>query len=327
MQKRASENGVQEMLMADVHQLILTHGVERAKELAEDKATRLRIEAASKVMADEEHRIGITHAGFAMTSLPHRSVTDKVWVREAPGVKLLVESGHDGDGKPVGLPYGSVARLILLYLQTQAIRTNSCEVELGRSMHEWLKAMGIDPGGTGYKAVREQSRRLSLCRLTFRRPLEGATLVSNAGFVQDAIIPDEQDGWEPRLWQEVVRLDPRFYKSLREHPLPLREAALKEIAGRSMAIDAYVWLAYRLHALSGPTSVTWVALHGQFGAGFNLARQFKAKFREPLALALAAYPEAKVDVGEQVVVLHPSPAPVPEDRASGVVPLNSRRWK
>lgn len=311
--------------MGDIHQLILTDGVRRAKELAEDKSTRQRIEAASKVMADEERRIGITHAGFAMTSLPHRSIADCVWIREAPGIKLLVESGHDGDGRPVGLPYGSVSRLILLYLQTRAVRTGSCEVELGRSMHEWLKAMGIDPGGTGYKAVREQSRRLSLCRLTFRRPLEGATLVSNASFVQDAIIPDDQDAWQPRLWQEVVRLDPRFYKSLTEHPLPLREAALKEIAGRSMAIDAYVWLAYRLHALNGPTSMTWVALHGQFGAGFNLVRQFKAKFREPLALALAVYPEAKVDVGEKGIVLHPSPAPVPENRSRGVSWLGNPR--
>jgi hypothetical protein len=313
--------------MAKIHQLILADGVQRAKELAEDKPTRQRIDAAAKVMADEEYRIGITHAGFAMTSLPHRSVAEKVWIREAPGVKLLVESGHDGDGRPVGLPYGSVARLILLYLQTQAIRTNSCEVELGRSMHEWLNAMGIEPGGTSYKAVREQSRRLSLCRLTFRRPMEGATLVSNAGFVQDAIIPDEQDAWQPRLWQEVVRLDPRFYKSLRDHPLPLREAALKEIAGRSLAIDAYVWLAYRLHALGEPTPLTWTALHRQFGAGFSLVRQFKAKFREPLALALAVYPEAKVDIGDKSIVLHPSPAPVPEDKTPGVVRFLSRRRK
>jgi hypothetical protein len=312
-------------VMADIHQLILADGVERAKELAESKPARQRIEAASRVMADEVHRIGITHAGFAMTSLPHRSVADLVWVREAPGIKLLVEAGHDGDGKPVGLPYGSVARLILLYLQTQAIRTGSCEVELGRSMHEWLKAMGIDPGGTGYKAVREQSRRLSLCRLTFRHPLEGATLVSNASFVQDAIIPDEEEAWQPRLWQEVVRLDPRFYRSLKEHPLPLREAALKEIAGRSMAIDAYVWLAYRLHALGRPTLISWAALHKQFGAGFNLVRQFKAKFREPLDLALAVYPEAKVDICSQGLVLHPSPAPVPEHKAPNVMRLNNYR--
>ena len=32
--------------------------------------------------------------------------------------------------------------MILLYLQTQAIRTRSREVELGRSMRHWLDRMG-----------------------------------------------------------------------------------------------------------------------------------------------------------------------------------------
>jgi hypothetical protein len=33
------------------------------------------------------------------------------------------------------VPYGSMARLILLYLQTEAVRTNDPEVKLG--CHEW----------------------------------------------------------------------------------------------------------------------------------------------------------------------------------------------
>ena len=92
-----------------------------------------------------------------------------------------------------------------------------------------------------------------------------------------------------------------------------------------MAIDAYVWLAYRLHALDWPTPISWIALHKQFGAGFNLVRQFKAKFRGPLDLALAVYPEAKVDICSQGLVLHPSPAPVPEHKAPRVMRLNSYR--
>jgi hypothetical protein len=48
-----------------------------------------------------------------------------------------------------------------------------------------------------------------------------------------------------------MRLDEDFYQSLIEHPLPLREAAIRQISSRSLAIDLYVWLAYRLHILSG----------------------------------------------------------------------------
>jgi hypothetical protein len=81
---------------------------------------------------------------------------------------------------------------------------------------------------------------------------------------------------------------------------------LRAIGTRSFAIDVYIWLAYRLHALTKPTAITWAAIHAQFGAGFRLVRQIKPTFLEALQLALAVYPEARVDVDDQGVVLHPS---------------------
>ena len=73
-----------------------------------------------------------------------------------------------------------------------------------------------------------------------------------------------------------------------------------------MVIDVYIWLAYRLHALTRDVSVSWPALHGQFGAGFQLIRKFRAHFIECLEIAVAAYPEARVSVDERGLVLHPS---------------------
>ena len=184
-------------------------------------------------------------------------------------------------------------------------------------MYQWLKNLGFNDGGKNYCLVREQSRRLSLCRLTFYRVTDAATFVTNGSFVRDAIIMTRDDP-QLHLWQEAIRLDESFYKSLVEHPLPLREAAIREIAHRSMAIDIYVWLAYRLHQISKPTPITWKALHDQFGTGFQQIRQFRAKFKEPLALALAAYPEARVEVDDIGVLLYPSAPPVPERAIVGV---------
>jgi len=207
--------------------------------------------------------------------------------------------------------------IILLYLQTEAVKTRSREVELGRSMNHWLTAMGIDNGGKTYRLVREQSRRLSLCRLTFYRVTDEATIVTNGSFVRDAILPSRNDEQLP-LWREAVRLDEGFFQSLIDHPLPVREAAIREIGHRSMALDVYVWLAYRLHQLARPTAISWKALHDQFGGGYQHVRQFRAKFKEPLALALAAYPEAVVEVTDAGVRLHPSAPPVTEREARGV---------
>ena len=43
--------------------------------------------------------------------------------------------------------------------------------------------------------------------------------------------------------QHAVVLDEAFYEHLRRHPVPLREAALRELADRSLGLDIYIWLA------------------------------------------------------------------------------------
>lgn len=302
--------------MGQVHQLILTHGIEAARRTAESRADRLCVDAAYEVMANEQASIGITHAGFAMAALPHKQTPDTVWEREAGRVKLLVESGLDANRKPIGIPYGSIARMILLYLQTQAVKTRSREVELGASMNAWLGAMGITVGGKTYQIVREQSRRISRCRLTFFRRTDIAEMVTNGAFIRDAILPLDSTPAQLPLWQEKVRLDEGFYQSLIEHPLPLREEAVRQISSRSMAIDLYIWLAYRLHALSEPVEVNWHALRRQFGESYKELRYFRRDVLPSLKLALAVYPEARVAVDErQGLILYPSPPPVPERRA------------
>jgi hypothetical protein len=304
--------------MADIHELIMNQGIETTRALMATKAERIAVDAAFRVMSDEEQRIGIMHAGFAMTALPHRATPETVWERQSGDVKLLLESGRTSATEPVGLPYGSVARMILLYLQTEAVRTRSRDVELGRSMNTWLNSMGMGNGGHNYSLVREQSRRLSLCRLTFLRVSGKQTFVTNGSFVHDAILPNEDtDDNQLQFWRPCVRLDEGFYKSLIEHPLPVREAAIRSLGHRSMAIDIYLWLAYRLHILERPIKLTWHNLAHQFGSGFADIKNFKKKFKEPLALALAAYPDAKVQLENGGVVLHPSPPPIEQVSRGG----------
>ena len=86
-----------------------------------------------------------------------------------------------------------------------------------------------------------------------------------------------------------------------------------------MSLDIYVWLAWRLHRLTKATSISWPALHGQFGTGFKAVRQFKPRFIEALDAALAAYPEARVELGDKAITFYPARPPIPSHRlASGV---------
>ncbi|ANA15156.1 MULTISPECIES: replication protein RepA [Acetobacter] len=304
--------------MGQIHSLLDRFGVEEMRRLAslEDKTQRLCVEAAHEVMSDEDQAIGIAHAGFAMAALPHKKISESIWRREGGSIQLLVESGLDKENKAVGVPFGAMARLILLYLQTQAVRTRSREVELGSSMNAWLKAMGVSVGGKTYIAVRDQANRISRCRLTFTRINAGAEIITNGAFVRDAIMPVEsENGNQLSFWKEAVRLDEGFYESLIEHPLPLREIAIRQISNKSKAIDIYIWLAYRLHVLNDPLTLSWNTLKNQFGPEYKELRYFKKDIVTPLKIALSVYPEAKVQMDDKYgIILYPSPPPIPEKR-------------
>lgn len=297
--------------MAEVHQLITLHGVEEARRLAGTKLERQAVETAYQVLSDDAERMGFTFSGFALTSLPHRDPGQAVWRRDCPKMTLLLESGLERNERPVGLPYGSYARFILLFLQTEAIKTRSREIELGRSMRVWLGSMGLSIGGATYKAVTEQARRISACRLTFITDAGGKDFRRNSRFVKDSITMSSLvDDDQQRLWQDSVVLDEDFYQSLRDHPVPVSEAALRAIGPRSMVIDIYIWLAYRLHALKDNTPVSWTAVYGQFGQSYARTRKFRENFLDCLELALAAYPDARVSTGRLGLTLHPSKPPL-----------------
>jgi len=292
--------------MAEVHQLITRCGIDEARRQAATKHERHLVEAAYRVLSEDAEKMGFTYSGFALTSLPHKPQSVLVWRREGHNLTLLLESGRKRSGLPLGLPYGSYARFILLFLQTEAIRTGSREIELGRSMRVWLGSMGLSIGGTTYKMVTEQARRISGCRLTFFADRNSREIMRHGGFVDGAISMYGGIEDQPSLWQERVLLNEEFYRALREHPVPVSEAALRAIGPRSMVIDIYIWLAYRLHALRRDVDVSWPALHGQFGQGYGRLRDFRRDFIQALELAVAAYPEARVGTSERGVILRPS---------------------
>ena len=70
---------------------------------------------------------------------------------------------------------------------------------------------------------------------------------------------------QPGLFVDTAKLSEGFYDQLRRHPVPVEEAAIRALANNSLALDVYCWLAYRLHSLSVQKTVSWKALHGQFG--------------------------------------------------------------
>jgi len=272
------------------------------------------VDIAAEVLADDSQRIGISYTGFCLTALPHKRLADEqAWEKKGHRVTLLVEPGrlkHSGRTKLYGVPYGARARMILLYLQTQAIRTGSREVALGRSMRDWMERMGLAIGGETAQALREQAARISACSLKFFWEDGGADGFERGAIVRSGLRFHAEDSAQGTLWEDRVVLDETFYAALRDHPVPLLEAAIRQLRDRSMSLDIYVWLAWRLHRLTKATPISWSALHAQFGTGYKAVRQFKPRFTEALEAALAAYPEARVDIEDKAITLHPARPPI-----------------
>jgi hypothetical protein len=292
--------------MQRVHELILTEGKQFALDMASHETDRRTIELAASFLACEEFETGFTHPGMCLTVLPYRALKpSEEWRRSTHNLTLSVQPLRDAEGQLRGVPYGTKARLILLYLQSEAVRAASPEIELGSSMHAWLKRLGVSAGGKTYIQVTEQADRIASCVLTF-------TYRGNNGDThwQDSIV---RGTFNPRArgGERMVRLSETFFNALRDRPTPINIAAVRFLGDRCAALDIYLWLTYRLHSLRGTMFIGWPALHAQFGANTQQIWHFKPRFLRELKAALAVYPEAKVDLSTRGVVLHPSAPPAP----------------
>lgn len=304
--------------MGTVHDLLEAKGKQGAIEAG---IARSVVEAAAQYLSEEDNALSFVYSGWAQCALPHkRLASDAPWSIAAERMSLMVEPGRRPIGEAsqgsqdyewVGVPFGAHARLILLFLQTEALRTGSREIELGGSLREWLGRIGLTVGGMTGRSVRDQAERISRCKLTFHL----STGARSAGLVNQTIVDralfiDEGDKRQGRLNLETAKLSEGFFEQLRRHPVPLEEAAIKALNNNAPALDVYIWLAYRLHSLNSDRLLSWQALKGQFGTGFKELYHFKPRFVGSLALATAVYPDAKLDVTEHGVVLKPSRPPV-----------------
>ena len=176
--------------MAEIHDLLKAKGKKGVLDTGMDRAL---VEAAAILPIAMKIRVSVSHiragpsAHYPIRSLPTMPIGRLrqrkffLWLNPAcAGSTIPPELEH------VGVPYGSHARLILLYLQTEALRTQSREVELGGSLRDWLGRLNISYGGKTGRSVRDQAERISRCRLTFHLATGGAGTAS--GLVQQNIV-------------------------------------------------------------------------------------------------------------------------------------------
>jgi hypothetical protein len=235
--------------------------------------------------AGEAGALGFMARVMTLASLPHSRVPGCEFVRRNGAFTLSVMAPSD-----VGLPYGTVPRLLLAWLTTEAVRTKSRELELGDSLSSFMRRLDMVPTGGRWGSItrlKDQTERLfsssftAIYRDKNRTALRGHRIVDAADL-----------WWEPKdpkqtsLWQSTVTLGEPFFREITERPVPVDMRALKALRRSPLALDTYCWATYRASYLQKPTTVSWEALQGQFGAGYPQTARGLRSFREHFIGAL-----------------------------------------
>lgn len=216
----------------------------------------------------------------------------------------------------MGLPYGRYPRLVLAYLNSEAVRRKSREIELGPHFSHFCASLGIPPT-TGPRGslpmLRDQMQRLfaSTFQCVFHDENEGQH--AGDGFL---IAEKRVLWWDPRLsqgdaaWGSHVVLSERFFREATEAPVPL-DLRVQRALRSPFEIDIYVWLTWRFFRLRRPTTIPWPSLTLQFGCGYANPRHFKKRFLGYLRGVIGYYSDVRLENSDLGLVLKPSPPHVP----------------
>lgn len=282
-----------------------TKSYKRIMQLVENS---MAIEAEA---AKEAGAVGYMARALVQATMPHSKPTETSFVRENGAFSMAIMAHPK-----VGLPYGSVPRLLVAYLTTEAVRTKSREIELGNSLSAFMAELGEVPTGGRWGSitrVKEQTRRLFASNIACTYTADDM----DAG-VNLAVADSYELWWSPKnpeqgmVFSSFVKLGERFFEEVTQNPVPVDFRALQALKKSPMALDTYCWLTYRMSYLSKPTVIPWAALQMQFGAEYAQTRQFKAAFLKHLKAVLLMYPDAKVQPSEHGLELRPSKPHIPK---------------
>jgi Plasmid encoded RepA protein len=268
---------------------------------------------------DNEARLAFQHTIFCQTGLPYRDPGDDVrlWKRKQGNTALEIQAGRLPDPATrehadVGLPWGAKPRLIMAYLNAEALRQNSPVIEIENSLTAFVKRIRGFQHGREIRAFKEQLGRLSASTVRLALFRENQAQGIETKLITAFNLWLHKDERQRVLWPSTIQLSLDYFDSLQRHAVPLNEADLAALAHSALSIDLYCWLAQRLHRVNParPAFIQWPALKQQFGPDYGMMKNFKPKFRTALAQVLSRYRAARVDLDGCGIRLHNSPPPV-----------------
>ena len=284
----------------------------------------LAIEAES---AKDAGTLGYMARAMVQATMPHRKIEQLHHERVNGNFRLTMVSTSTA----IGLPYGSIPRLMLAFIGGEVMRTGQRQIVLGDSMSAFMIELGMAPTGGRWGSItrlKEQSKRLFNCAIS--TTYDGTDAFDNGDLFRvgkaslwwDIKAPDQMG-----IFQSTLELSETLYNEITNHPIPVDMRALRMLKKSPLALDIYCWLTYRVYTLNmgrrSSVAIPWPSLQLQFGAGYPVdsqgRRNFKKAFIEQLnKIHILAYQDAKFELDENALTLFKSPLALPPKQSRSI---------
>lgn len=288
----------------------------------EPKPGTTRAQLEDLIAAREaEPEAGFITRILLLCSLPRTDPKRRLqYVRRNGPYSLAMLAGHNAK-----LPYGNIPRLLLAWICTEAVRTRSPELVLGRSLSHFMRKIGLysdsrsgeSAGRGGVRTrLRNQMSRLfeASIQLAYNTDDTSASLTSPIA-ERTFLLWDRRA--EPLLWESTITLGGPFFEEIINSPVPIDLFVLRAIKRSSLGIDLYMWLTYRTFDLKRPLRLPWKLLYRQFAhrpenADDKFAvRDFRKAACRELIKIKTAWPGLDYGLPTGCLELRPSAPPIP----------------
>ncbi|MGH7744189.1 MAG: replication protein RepA [Candidatus Dormibacteria bacterium] len=247
---------------------------------------------------------------LVQASLPHSNPGNiPLWTRRNGDVALAIQPGMNiRTGKTYGYPYGTIPRLLLFWITTEAVRVGDRRLELGHSLNGFMAELGLNPDTGGgkrgdAKRLRDQMERLFRSRFSLERYVLADEEQLSKGWIDMQVAQKGQLWWSEKqpdqgaLWGSWIELGEDFYRAITAAPVPVDMRALRALKRSPLALDLYAWLTYeafRAQHRRQSRFETWTQLHGHMGGEYADVDNFRKKLKGALKKILAVYPGLKL---------------------------------
>ncbi len=267
-----------------------------------------RIQVASELIVAGPPQSGqmvFSPRELIQTTLPHSDPGDvPVWQRRNGNLSLIIQPGYNAaKQKILGYPYGSIPRLLVLWMTAEALKTKQRRINLCNNLAEFMREIGLnDKNGSTARSDRfrlsDQTERLFNARISFQKWGEqnGKRYESRVDML---VAPKSHLWWSDRHASHPfehgswVELGEEFFNAIIDNPIPLDYRSIQAIKNSPLAIDTYCWATLRAFAAQQkdqPQYVSWESLHSQMGGDYSNIWNFQQKLKKALEKVKLVYP-------------------------------------